>query len=113
MRAEGTPQELRVVISVSEHSELASLERWLQSVPEVRVERRAGMPGAGEQGVLDELVLFAGSGGVITAIKVLPEFLRAKRSGISVTTIVKDKPFTMTVTNVEEVLPIIQQLLDD
>jgi hypothetical protein len=77
------------------------------------VQRTAGGPGPREQGAADVLVLLAGSSSLVAAIKVLPEFLRSRRTGLSITATVKGKPFTITVTNVDEVMPIMEKLLDD
>ena len=70
-------------------------------------------PEAGEQGAVDMLVWAASSGGVLTAIRTLPEFLKARKSDISIKTTVKGKTFTLTAKNVDEVMPIIERLLDD
>jgi hypothetical protein len=63
-------------IALSDQAELSSLREWLGwAGQEVSLVPRA--PGPGEQGGLDVLSVLAGSGGLIAAIRVLPEFLRA------------------------------------
>jgi hypothetical protein len=108
----GREDSLRAELSVSDHSQLGSLQRFLGLCEGVRVIRVPGEPGAGEQGGLDVLTVLAGSSGLVAAIKVLPEFLRSRRTGLSITMTVRDTPFTLTATNADEVLPILERLLD-
>ena len=56
--------------------------------------------------------MLASSTGLVAAIRVLPEFLRSRRTGLSVTMTVKGEPFTLTATNVDEVMPVLERLLD-
>ena len=58
------------------------------------------------------LVLAAGSSGVLAAIRVVPEFLRSRRTSISITAKVKGEPFTLTADNIDEVMPLIERILD-
>lgn len=102
----------RVVFAVSDPAQLGSLAGRLASGPGIEVERVAGVPGAGELGAVDVLSVVAGSSGLVAAVRMLPEFLRAKRSGLTVTTTVNGQPFTLDATNVDEVLPILERLLD-
>jgi hypothetical protein len=107
------PDSERVELTMSDQSQLASLQEFMSwATPDIKVSRIAGQPGAGEQGALDVLVMLASSSGLVAAIKVLPEFLKARRTGLSITTTVRDKPFTITATNVDEVMPILERLLD-
>jgi hypothetical protein len=102
-----------VDLSISDQSQLVPLRDFLAlTVPDVCISLSAKAPEPGEQGVLDTLVLVASSGGVVAAIRALPQFLRARRSGISITTKVKGEPFTLTATNVDEVMPILERILD-
>lgn len=48
----------------------------------------------------------------MAAIKVLPEFLRSRKTGLSITMTVKGERFNLTATNVDEVMPILERLLD-
>jgi Effector Associated Constant Component 1 len=103
----------RVGLVVSDPSQLGALQEFLSwAAPGARVSRIAGEPGAGEQGALDVLAVLASSGGMLAAIKVLPEFLRSRKTGLSITTTVKGEPFSLTATNVDEVMPILERLLD-
>lgn len=100
-------------LSVSDYSQLGSLLEYLTSAaPQVRVSRIAGQPGVGGQGALDVVAVLASSSGLVAAIKVLPEFLRSRKTGLSITMTVNDKPFTLTATNVDEILPILDRILD-
>jgi membrane-associated two-gene conflict system component 1 (EACC1) len=102
-----------IELSVSDPAQFGPLEKFLRwAVPDVGVSRVAGRPGLGEQGALDALTVLAGSGGLLAAVRVLPDFLRSRRSGLSVTMVVKGEPVTLTATNIEEVMPILERLLD-
>ena len=104
----------RVEMVVSDRSQFGPLETFLSwAAPGVRASRIAGQPAAGEQGALDVLVVLASSSGLLAALRVLPEFLRSRKTGLSITTTVKGKPFTITATNVDEVMPILEKLLDE
>jgi hypothetical protein len=101
-----------IAMSVSDPQELRSLLTWLALVPGVQANRVSGRPGVGEQGALDIVSIIADSGALIAAIRVLPEFLRAKRAAISVNMTVKGRDFTLTASNVDDVLPILERLID-
>ena len=104
----------RVELAVSDPTQLGPLQGFLSLASlDVSMRRMAGEPSPGEQGATDVLVLLAGSSGLVAAIKVLAEFLRSRKTGLSITATVKGKPFTITVTNVDEVMPILEKLLDD
>ncbi|WP_051877232.1 effector-associated constant component EACC1 [Streptomyces natalensis] len=103
----------RVELAVSDPSQLAALRDWMSGQPGVDVAVVAGTPGPGELGVLDVLVVLAGSSGVVGAIRTLPDFIRSRRSGIRIETTVDGQPFVLDATNVDEVMPILERLLDD
>jgi hypothetical protein len=104
-----------VELAVSPHGELSSVRKWLTlaSVPGVEVRQLSGTPGPGEQGALDVLSVVAASTGLVTAIKILPQYLRAKRSDLSITVSVRGKKITVDARNIEEVMPVLERLLDD
>jgi len=98
---------------ISDQSQLGPLRDFLAlAAPGVQVSVSSRVPRPGEQGVLDMLVLAASSGGALAAIRAIPEFLKARRTGISITAKVKGEPFTLTATNVDEVMPILERILD-
>ena len=104
----------RCEIQISDPGELSSLQRWLSRSPGLTVERAAAAPEPGQQGVWDFLGVLAGGGGVLAiAIKTLPEFIRSRRSDVTITLRTKNRVFTMTSTNVEAVVPAILKALDD
>jgi hypothetical protein len=101
------------VLTVSDYSQLGSLQEYLSwATSDVLVSRIPGSPSAGDQGALDVLAVLASSSGLIAAIKVLPEFLRSRKTGLSITMKINDEAFTLTATNVDEVMPILNKLLD-
>lgn len=109
-----SPDLLQAEFAVSDQSQLKSLKSLLEMmVPGLRVTREAGQPRVGEQGALDIITILASSSGLVAAIKVLPEFLKSRRSGLSIKATIKGKPFTLTATNVDEIMPILEKLLDD
>jgi hypothetical protein len=103
----------RAELSVSDQSQVGPLQEFLGwAVPDISVSRITGKPRAGEQGALDVVGVLAGSSGLVAAVRVLPEFLRSRKTGLSITATVKGEPFTLTATNVDEVMPILEKLLD-
>jgi Effector Associated Constant Component 1 len=103
-----------VELSVSDLSQLGSLADYLRLMaPDVRVTRRPGQPRPGEQGALDVLMIMANSAVLVATVKVLPEFLRSRRSGLSISMTFRGHPLTITATNIGEVTPIVDRLLDD
>ena len=103
----------RIELAVSDQSQLGPLQVLLSlAAPVAAVSRIAGQPVAGEQGTLDVLAVLASSSGLVAAIKVLPEFLKSRKTGLAITTTVKGQPFTIVATNVDEVMPILEKLLD-
>jgi hypothetical protein len=64
-------------------------------------------------GALDVLSVVAGSSGLVAVLRMMPEFLRARRSGLSITATVNGEKFTMTASNVKEVIPILERMLND
>jgi hypothetical protein len=110
MRSKG---DGRAEFSVSDYGQIGLLHEWLRSVPGVQVDRIPGTPAAGEMGAVDVLTVLAGSGGLIAVIRVIPEFLRSRRSGISVTVTVNGEKFSITASNVKDVLPILERAIRD
>lgn len=100
-------------IRVSDYAEIGSLQHWLNSTPNVKVLRVPGKASTGEQGALDTLAIVAGSSGMLTALRMIPEFLRSRRTGLSVSTVVKGKEFILNATNIDDVMPILERILDE
>jgi hypothetical protein len=100
-------------LSVSDYAQLSSLADYLRlAVPGMHVTRNPGRPGRGEQGALDVLMIAADSSVLVAAIKVLPEFLRSRKPGVTVTVAVQGKRLTVTADNADEVIPVIDRFLD-
>lgn len=104
----------RTELSVSDQSQARALREFLsRAVPDARVSLAAGMPAASELGALDVIEVLAGSSGLIAAFRMLPEFLRSRRTALSITATVRGELLTFTATNIDEVMPVLEKLLDD
>jgi Effector Associated Constant Component 1 len=102
-----------ISVAVSDSSQLASLREWLREMPQVSVEVTPGQSGPGEQGAADVLTVLAGAPALIAAIKVLPEFIRSRRSGFRIETTVRGKKFVLDATNSEDLLAVVERLLGE
>lgn len=102
-----------IELAVSDQTQLLALRDWMRDQPGVEAAMVHGTPGAGELGAIDVLVVLAGSSGVMGAVKTLPDFIRSRRSGFRIETTVNGQPFVLEATNVDEVMPILERLLDD
>jgi hypothetical protein len=106
------PHLVTAELSVSDYAQLRSLADYLRlAAPGTQVTRSPGRPGRGEQGALDVLMIAADSSVLVAAIKVLPEFLRSRKKGLSVTVTVKDKKLIVTGDNAEEMTAIVDRFL--
>ena len=100
-------------LAVSDPSQLAALGEWLRDVPHASVQVSPGQPGPGELGATDVLTVLASSSGLIAAIRVLPEFIRSRRSGFRIETTVGGKKFVLDATNTDNLIQVIETLLHD
>jgi hypothetical protein len=103
----------RVELALSDHSQIESLRDWLSSIQDTQILRAPGSPGPGEMGALDVLTIVAGSSGLVAALKVIPEFLRSRRSGLSVTVTVQGEQVIITADNAKDVMPILERLINE
>lgn len=79
-------QRHTIAVTVSDPVELRSLREHLRRVSGAEVVQVPGKPAPGEQGALDVLEVLAGGSSVLAVvIKTLPDFIRSRRSDISVT----------------------------
>ena len=103
-------------LSVSDYGQLGSLAEYLHlAVPEVRVTRSAGYAGRGEQGALDVLMIAADSSVLVAVVKVLPEYLRSRKPGVTVTVSVtgKSRKLTVTAEDAGDVRPVIEKFFSE
>ncbi|MEW2626326.1 hypothetical protein [Streptomyces sp. NPDC048106] len=105
--------EERIELDVSDPAQLTSLREWMRHQPDLRVALESGAPQPGELGVIDVLSVVATSSGLVAAIRTLPDFIRSRRSGLHIEATVRGKRVTLDATNVDEVLPLLERLLDD
>jgi len=106
-------ESITLELAISDPAQAPHLREWLRDQPGVRVTTRPGTPDSGELGALTVLVLLASSSGVVAAIKMLPDFLRSRRSVVRIETTYRGRPFVLDATNVDDVLPLLERLLDD
>ncbi|MET8765644.1 hypothetical protein [Streptomyces sp. NPDC004658] len=100
-------------VSVSDPGELRSLREHLRRVPGVEIIQLPGTLADGELGAWDVLqVVAAGSGALAVAARTLPAFIRSRRSNVSVTVKTADRTVTITVDNVDDVMPVVEKVLD-
>jgi hypothetical protein len=98
----------RAELTLSDRSELRALRDYLSwAAPGVRVLQ---LPGR-ERAVLDQLTLLATGDDIVAVVKLLPEFLMSRRTGMSVTIIIEGTPVTLTEVNLDDILPPLARLL--
>ena len=99
-----TEDSVAVVLELSDLAQMNTLAGWLAAAGQVQVERTPGRPGPGEQGAIDVLTLLASSSVLATAIKVLPDFIRSRRSGFRIEVRIKgeEKTVVLEATNANE-----------
>ncbi|WP_406501818.1 effector-associated constant component EACC1 [Streptomyces sp. NBC_00500] len=97
---------------MSEQAEIRSLREHLRRNGHIDVEQHSGAPGPGELGIWDFLQVTAASGGVlVVAIRTLPEFIRSRRTDVSVTVKTNDREFVITAANADDALRLIDEAL--
>lgn len=103
----------RIELAVSDYEQIGALQEWLEAVPGVSVSRVARIPNAGHLGALDVLIPIASGGGLVAAIRVIPEFLKARRSNLTITATIGGEKFSITVSNAKDVMPILERALNE
>jgi hypothetical protein len=102
-------RDKRADLAVSDHAHLGALREFLGwAVPGVRVLLIPGRRDRGEQAIL---ALLATTGVMVSAIKILPEFLRSRRTALSITITIQARSVVLTATNSGDVIPILENLL--
>jgi hypothetical protein len=102
----------RAELTLSDRSELRALRDFLGwAVPGVRILQLPARPAPGERAVLDQLTLLATGADMLTAVKLLPEFLMSRRTVVAVTIIIDGTPVSLTTANLDEILPSLTRLL--
>jgi membrane-associated two-gene conflict system component 1 (EACC1) len=109
----GPASENAIELAVSDPSEFRSLRQWLARVPGIDVAQKAAEPMHGELGAVEILtILGSGSGALAVAVRTLPEFIRSRRSDVTITAKVKGEEFTLRASNVADVNAVISKLTD-
>lgn len=103
-------------LSVSDYGQLGPLADYLRlAVPGVRVTRTAGRAARGEQGALDVLTIVADSSVLVAVVNVLPQFLRSRKPGLTITASVEGKRRQLVVTaeDARDAAVVVREFLDD
>jgi hypothetical protein len=108
------PQHGNIIeLAVSDPSEFRSLRQWLARVPDIDVVQKAAEPTHGELGAVEILtILGSSSGALAVAVRTLPEFIRSRRSDVTITAKVDGEEFTLRASNVADVNAVISKLTD-
>lgn len=102
-----------VEISVSDPAEVGSLHKHLSRIPQLDVTQCSAAPRPGELGAWDFLQVTAASGGaLVVAIKTIPEFIRSRRTDVSVTLKNGDQEIAITAANADDALRLVERALD-
>ncbi len=106
----------RADLAVSDYSQLGALREFLGwAVPGIRVlliPARRSPDRDLDRDELDILALLASRTGLMSAVRILPEFLRSRREALSITITIRGKSVVLTASNVDDVIPILDGLLD-
>jgi hypothetical protein len=104
--------EFHLEFELSQASAISSFERWIDDTPMTQVRRVARPPSLHEQGAVDILAAVASSSSIVALIRILPEFIRSRRSNVNVTIRVGDREATIGIENVKDAPAIIASLLE-
>jgi hypothetical protein len=110
MNSQVIPQ---IELSVSDRSELWPLREWILAGSNARVALVSGEQVPGRLGTADALIITAVSGVLMTAIQVLPDFIRSRKSNITVKAKVKNKQFEINAENVDGVASAVERMLNE
>lgn len=102
-----------IELRVSDPAELGSLRSLLARIPGLEVVQQSGTPAPGELGVWDFLQVAAASGGALaTAIGTLPEFIRSRRTDVTVKVKRDDVEVEISATNSRDALLLLDKTLN-
>ncbi|WP_051969288.1 effector-associated constant component EACC1 [Kitasatospora azatica] len=98
---------------VSDPTELRALRSLLGRIQGLEVVQRAGRPAEGELGAWDVLQVAAASGGLlVAAVGAIPEFIRSRRTEVTVTIKRDDQEIAVTAANAEDALRLVDKALN-
>ena len=101
-----------ITLSTTDPAEISALHTWLRGYSDIEATLVAGQPQAQELGVLDVVTVVAGSAGLATLIKIIPDFIRSRRSDVRIEMTVNDRKVLIDAKNVDEVMPIVERFLE-
>lgn len=102
-----------IELRVSDPAELGSLRSHLARLPGLEVVQQSGPPTPGELGVWEFLQVAAASGGVLaTAVGTIPEFIRSRRTDVTVKVKRDDVEVEISAANPEDALRLLHETLN-
>ena len=102
-------RDKRADLAVSDYSQLGALREFLGwAVPGVRVLLIPGRPERDERSIL---ALLASRAGMVGAVRTLSQFFMSRRPALSITITVGGTAIELTATNIDEVIPVLEQAL--
>lgn len=100
-------------LTISDYTQIGALLEYLEMfAPTVTVKRTTADMQIGAQGALDLLVALASSSGLVAAIRTLPDFIRSRRTDVSIILAIGGEQVTVTATNIDDVMPILERILN-
>ncbi|MCY1141560.1 hypothetical protein OWR29_26480 [Actinoplanes sp. Pm04-4] len=102
---------VRLTVEVPDASLVSSLVRWIERLPGARTERSTAPPRQGELGTVDIVIAIISSSGVAALIQTLPEFLRAKRSPITIKLRRNETEVEVSASSMDDVSTMVDKLL--
>lgn len=102
----------RLELRISDNAELLPLQRTLSLAQATHVERIPGTPAPNELGAADYLAAIGSSAGLITLIRMLPSFLRARRADLSVKITRNGETIIVTAKNIDDIMPALMKLFN-
>jgi hypothetical protein len=73
-------EHVDLFISLPDPGVRGILMDWLSSADDINITEKVEPPGPGEQGALTDIAVSGAASAVITAIRVLPEFIRSQKT---------------------------------
>ncbi|MFD0556520.1 hypothetical protein FB566_1763 [Stackebrandtia endophytica] len=108
------PEVTEIRLSISDGAELRSLREHLRRIRGVEIEQIPFASRPGSLGASDVLQIAVPAVGVIAVvIRTLPDFIRSRRSSVTITVESGDMKATITGENIDDIEPIVKRFYPD